>query len=469
MIDNTKSEEIKQYLSILANYIYISNKQGCHDINKICENFFGGLINIINDLKLINMNRIKVNFPAIDLGDKDNKISYQITSESNSSKVKECIKKFEELSLYNDYDNLIILILGKNNTKNRILNNGKYTCKIIDFGDLGNEIDNLTDDKKSEVYEYFKDKLDKKLFEKIYEISIDKNLLIGETIIDSYPFCYYAYGLGKVRVDAYLPIKESGNISVCFQFSKEDISGCSITLGDDELKRYFFCDCGKKLEDRSFVAYSDINKVIVDFPNNRFEVDMDTAHQIVKIIDSLNKICTDREINLIKVIGASDFEQYDKGIYRMVRVPKRIWDMMSRFANKHDYLAENRGEWEIFNPQWSNERIVICRNPHYMEINVDILVNITIKEKGMDFVDILWEEGYSFFLKENEGFNNKHKWKVDYTHDWIINEFIPYVLYEQYCIEKSIFKRTKKYEEFKSDFSVGNFGIKSLKKQIIRR
>jgi len=54
------------------------------------------LLNEIYDLKLENLNFEKANYPGIDLGDKFNKIGFQITSRSDSRKILESLEKFSK-------------------------------------------------------------------------------------------------------------------------------------------------------------------------------------------------------------------------------------------------------------------------------------------------------------------------------------------------------------------------------------
>src|SRR3989338_3112087 len=87
-----------------------------YNYNKISEDLFKDLLNLIYHLNLENLNAIVVNFPAIDLGDEKARICYQITSDCSRAKVKETIKKFIEQKLYEKYDRLIVFSL-KNKIK----------------------------------------------------------------------------------------------------------------------------------------------------------------------------------------------------------------------------------------------------------------------------------------------------------------------------------------------------------------
>lgn len=158
-------EEINKYLSILKNNIEIQNANGFFDINKYCENFFCELLNIIYDLQLEDLNRIKVNYPAVDLGDISEGVCFQITSENSRKKIQETVEKFIEHDLHEEYDNLYVLILGnKKNYKTEIDTAEKIIFKIkknvIDLADLSKEISAFKKSKLEKIKNYLQENID---------------------------------------------------------------------------------------------------------------------------------------------------------------------------------------------------------------------------------------------------------------------------------------------------------------------
>ena len=141
-----KKREIIKYLSILQYYIENSNAMGEYDINTHCEEFFREFLNILFDLELVNLNKIKVNFPAVDLGDIDAGVCYQVTTTSESDKIKTTLEKFNDHKLYNDYEEINVLILG--NKKDYSFTVKEYenfsfdiNNNILDFKDLIKSVD----------------------------------------------------------------------------------------------------------------------------------------------------------------------------------------------------------------------------------------------------------------------------------------------------------------------------------------
>src|SRR5690606_24643768 len=95
-------------LSILESQINMRCQVGLTDLNKFCEDFFKEVINISYNINLKNLNESRSNAPGLDLGDKKNKIAYQITSTSTSLKINNTLEKISEEQLKN-YDQFKVL------------------------------------------------------------------------------------------------------------------------------------------------------------------------------------------------------------------------------------------------------------------------------------------------------------------------------------------------------------------------
>lgn len=151
-------DEIDRDLSILQNYIEIKNKKNLYDININCEDFFCDFLNILFDLNLVNLNELDMNFPAIDLGDEENEICYQITTTSEKSKISSTLNKFINKKLYNKYSTLNILILGKKKKYEVLNHNNKFNFDIhenvIDFRDLSKIISKCNINKIERIKEF---------------------------------------------------------------------------------------------------------------------------------------------------------------------------------------------------------------------------------------------------------------------------------------------------------------------------
>ena len=103
---------ISHYIAIWMTNIGLNNGQGLTDINADAEDFCCGLLNIVLDAQLQNMNLLQMNFPAIDLADSRRRLCVQVTSTTDAKKITHTMETFFAHDLEKDYDRLIVLILG---------------------------------------------------------------------------------------------------------------------------------------------------------------------------------------------------------------------------------------------------------------------------------------------------------------------------------------------------------------------
>jgi len=100
-----KFKYIKKKLIELRSEVELDNEIGHFDINKIVEDIYMHILNDVYGWDLKNANLLKENFPAIDLIDEKNMIVIQVTSTTDTTKLRGTIEKFnnldDEYSIYN--------------------------------------------------------------------------------------------------------------------------------------------------------------------------------------------------------------------------------------------------------------------------------------------------------------------------------------------------------------------------------
>lgn len=79
----------------------------------ISHNFYCKLLNELYNTKLSVMDQIHTNFPAIDLGDSVNKLSFQITSDKSSEKIQTTLEKYVDHGLDSIYGKIRVVVFGK--------------------------------------------------------------------------------------------------------------------------------------------------------------------------------------------------------------------------------------------------------------------------------------------------------------------------------------------------------------------
>ncbi len=162
-----KLAKIKNYLSEVERSIEFDTRANLFDINKHCENFYCGLLNIIYGLSLKNANVESKNYISVDLIDKNNSIYIQVTSTNTRNKVQSTIDKFIKKEFYKDNKLQILIICGKKGKyKKKFNTHKKFTFDssrdIIDNRDLYSTINNLDIEKIDQALEYLKSEIDAK-------------------------------------------------------------------------------------------------------------------------------------------------------------------------------------------------------------------------------------------------------------------------------------------------------------------
>lgn len=91
---------LREVVGRLITEVELSTKQGRQDINLISEEAWIPILKeVFNCPNLINLNRIKQNFPGIDLGDLTDRVAFQVTATAKLDKVKDTLTTFKKHNL----------------------------------------------------------------------------------------------------------------------------------------------------------------------------------------------------------------------------------------------------------------------------------------------------------------------------------------------------------------------------------
>lgn len=105
------------------------------DINNVLEDIFKEALNLGLGLKLDNLNDGTKQEAGIDLGDEEAKICYQVTSESTSSKIHDCLDQYEDKKWYDRYDHMYILFANDYTTSFSSLKKLKEKAYSFDYNE----------------------------------------------------------------------------------------------------------------------------------------------------------------------------------------------------------------------------------------------------------------------------------------------------------------------------------------------
>ena len=146
-------DEINDILGRIDSQVKIENRQRDNRMNSEAEDLFCGLLNLIYNYNLINMNYENPNMPSIDLGDELQRVAVQVTSQNERKKIKESVEKFIRHKLNYTYDKLIVLIVGY------IRNFRKFDesfLEVIGIDEIGLAIQRLDPERKVKILKYLR-------------------------------------------------------------------------------------------------------------------------------------------------------------------------------------------------------------------------------------------------------------------------------------------------------------------------
>jgi len=145
-----KFKYIKKKLIELRSEVEVDNEIGQFDINKIVEDVYMHILNDVYGWDLKNANLLKENFPAIDLIDEENMIVIQVTSTTDTTKLRSTIEKFKKLDdEYRIYDFKMFYIKDKPKFSSASLEefekNGVEKTDLLGIKDILHQVQAKTD------------------------------------------------------------------------------------------------------------------------------------------------------------------------------------------------------------------------------------------------------------------------------------------------------------------------------------
>lgn len=208
-------------MSLFVTQVKASTAQGHTDFNKIAETILIPLLaEVYGYTKLRNINSERYNCPGIDLGDETARVAFQITSTSDTEKVKEALQTFIKYKWYENYDRLIIYnLIEKENHKpssvavyEKIIQ-GKFVFDkdkdIWDFRDILKKVEHFQIEKARKIESILEANFGEKRIPPEWEV-IDK----VEQIVNKYTQLFVGRSEDIQKLDNFLCENSSGVILV---------------------------------------------------------------------------------------------------------------------------------------------------------------------------------------------------------------------------------------------------------------
>ena len=242
---------VEKRLSEIAEEIKINNKNNLTDINVICEEIFGQILNKLYDIKLVSMSaEVSGNYIAVDLVDYEKRIAYQVTSQNIRNKIDRTLEKFNSSGMYKDIDEVHFLILSSdehryNGKDTKCLNNGRifsYKENIMNFKKLIHEIEKkneIENDFIVDIYDCISMVYDSGRL-KYFSIVNETELLMRTATYDLDETKSWLKGYGDIHLSAFIPLSYKGELSCMLQIRQHNLSGVYITFDQEMLLEDYF-------------------------------------------------------------------------------------------------------------------------------------------------------------------------------------------------------------------------------------
>lgn len=426
---------ISKRLEEIAAAIKMNNKNNLTDINVICEEIFGRILDRLYDIHLVSLSaEVSGNFIAVDLIDYENRIAFQVTSRDDREKIEKTIEKFNGSDLIGYIDTLNILVLNSNIHHYREpdivrLENGKefsYSKNILNFNKLIEEIAKKNVEKNGfivDVYDIINMVYDSGRL-RYFSINRKTEMLLQTERDDFGDVRLWKKGYGDIQLTAYIPLSYEEEICCMMENRQHNISGVYSTFNQDKLLEDYFVSEEEFEKKHNVVRFEDEEEIFMQIENMRICVNAHTAHHIYKLFEELKDEYIAAQNQIASVLGVEGLKKVGKK-YLLMTIDGTAWKEILFFAKNHNYFKEDgEEEWNIFN-NCTGDRVTLSSNV-YGKIRGDILAEISVdlSEFENDKLNLYWSPGYKFDTNCMDCFDNVVKWKADYTKEWIENKLL---------------------------------------------
>ena len=113
-----EDQRIADLLAVFQSEVSVRQASSYTDVNRASQEVLRKLLSVLFELpRLQNLDFTeRPNFPALDLGDKEKRVAFQVTSDSSGTKIKSSFTKFFANDLQKDYDKVMFFFLtGRQN------------------------------------------------------------------------------------------------------------------------------------------------------------------------------------------------------------------------------------------------------------------------------------------------------------------------------------------------------------------
>ncbi|MBQ3600421.1 MAG: HNH endonuclease [Lachnospiraceae bacterium] len=256
-------------------------------------------------------------------------------------------------------------------------------------------------------------------------------LFCDKQVVSCLEHIRFRYGLGEVRIDAFIPASYDGSMSCMLSFKELYQTDIFITYDEDVIKDFLFSGYQTDIKEnsRKWCIYYDFlgdNSVFeIHLPNIRLKTSEETVAQMAKICDSLYEEYLLQETFINSVLGTEKFPKKSKNSYALFGMRSDLFQIFWEYMLNHKYDSKDDKEKNIFNlPYYRNDFFYIQPNMYHNDI-ASTYACIQVEKNG-EYYDFIWRLGPSSVpSQELAEFDDNIKWTAIFTYKKIIEEFIP--------------------------------------------
>lgn len=338
--------QIRERLLKISGAIRKSNQLNLTDINIICEEIFGRILNRLYDLDLTAQS---ANHVAVDLADYEKRIAFQVTSRTDKKKIGDTIRKFRASGLSEQIDTLNILLLNTKTYSSETVDLGNgtifsYEDNVINLDRLVHMIEERGHDFLVEIYEIITMVFDSGRLSYSSIVAETENLSTSERLTAGSPLVWKK-GYGDIQITAFLPADYQQEISCLLEIRKSDVRGAYLTFDQETLVNDYFIEESDYIARHHVGRWRGEDQIWIQMGRVRMTVDAHTAYHIYRLFMELKEAYRQAEEKIRRTPGALNMKKGKAG-YCLGTLSadqwRRIWD----YACAHDWCMTKGNQHE---------------------------------------------------------------------------------------------------------------------------
>lgn len=287
----------------------------------------------------------------------------------------------------------------------------------------------------------------------------------------------FCYGLGEIRVDAFLPTRYDDSLCCILYFKQLYQMDMDITFDENDIINTLFdgCDTNRNPFRRKWCAVmlslSGDEFYEMHLPNIRLKTSAEAIVQFATILDKLFEEYVLQQENIRNIIGAVNFPDYkeEKGSYKIISINRNICNMFLMFIENHAYNDINK-PYNIFHPLFYSGKVALQRNINSHD-NAEVYAYLKLIPLDDNYVDIIWQPGIYGVESESQkmkNFDNRKKWTAQYVHDWLLMEVFEVMFKEENNKKSSFLDYLFRKDRLRQQYTVTNTIERGLIKSYLK-